>query len=145
MLSDGKFWQQQQRFALPQLPDLGFGRTISQNIYQEEIHELLEDLSVIAVAHPEQIVNFRSIFAVSIINIFWAIIAGERFERGDAKFLVLLRTVEQFFRSGNAATANLPVPKCLLKKLPALNKLVRVSGALSATLQDFVKVKYLHR
>ena len=144
MFFDGDQWQEQRRFTLRHLRDLGFGRTSSENIFQEEIHQLLDDLRTSAATNSERIVDFKGAFSVSIINVLWAIVGGERFQRGDAKLLFLLHTIEEFFRSGSFATSSLPMPEFLLKKFPSLFKLVGIRGDLFVTLQNFIKVKFLY-
>ena len=141
MFVDGELWQEQRRFTLRHLRDLGFGRTSSESLFEEEIHHLLEDLRTSALSNSQGVVDFKGVFSVSIINVLWSIIGGERFERTDAKFIRLLDTIELFFRSGNVATANLPIPEFLFKKFPVLYKVLGTRGDLFVGLQDFIKVK----
>jgi len=139
MFVDGELWQEQRRFTLRHLRDLGFGRTSSESLFEEEIHHLLEDLRTSALSNSQGVVDFKGVFSVSIINVLWSIIGGERFERTDAKFIRLLDTIELFFRSGNVATANLPIPEFLFKKFPVLYKVLGTRGDLFVGLQDFIK------
>jgi len=136
---DGEFWSEQRRFTMRHLRDLGFGRTSSENVIEEEIHEMLDDLRASAASNPAGIVDFKGVFSVSIINVLWAIIGGERFQRNDAKFIHLLNTIEEFFRSGNVARANIPIPEFLLKRFPVLYKVIGARGDLFVTLQNFIK------
>ena len=140
MFVDGEFWSEQRRFTMRHLRDLGFGRTSSENVIEEEIHEMLDDLRASAASNPAGIVDFKGVFSVSIINVLWAIIGGERFQRNDAKFIHLLNTIEEFFRSGNVARANIPIPEFLLKRFPVLYKVIGARGDLFVTLQNFIKV-----
>jgi len=139
MFFDGPYWQEQRRFTLRHLRDLGFGRTSSENIFQEEIHQLLGDLRTSAASNSERIVDFKGVFSVSIINVLWAIVGGERFQRNDAKFIRLLDTIEIFFRSGDIGKANLPIPDIVVKWFPSVYKLIGARGDLFVTLHQFIQ------
>ena len=141
MFVDGEFWQEQRRFTLRHLRDLGFGRTSSENMIAEEIHQLLDDLRTGAASHPDGIVDFKGIFTVSITNVLWAIVGGERFQRNDAKFIYLVNTIETFFRGGNIITAEVPVPAFFVKLFPVVMKVLGIRSNLFVTLQNFIKVK----
>ena len=141
MFFDGPYWQEQRRFTLRHLRDLGFGRTSSENIFQEEIHQLLGDLRTSAASNSERIVDLKGAFSVSIINVLWAIVGGERFQRNDAKFIRLLDTIEIFFRSGDIGRANLPIPDIVVKWFPSVYKLIGARGDLFVTLHHFIQVK----
>ena len=140
MFTDGVFWQEQRRFTLRHLRDLGFGRSSSENVIEEEINELLDELRASAASNVDGIVDMKGVFSVSIVNILWAIIGGERFKRNDAKFIKLLDTIEEFFRSGNPTAGAIPVPKFLLDMFPVLYKVIGSRGDLFVTVQDFVNV-----
>ena len=105
MFVDGDFWQEQRRFTLRHLRDLGFGRTSSENLIEDEIHQLLDEMRTTAVSNPDGIVDFKGIFSVSITNVLWAVLGGQRFHRNDERFVNLLNTIEEFFRSGKIAIA----------------------------------------
>ena len=141
MFVEGQFWQDQRRFTLRHLRDLGFGRTSSENIIEEEIHQLLDEMRTTAVSNPDGIVDFKGIFSVSITNVLWAVLGGQRFHRNDERFVNLLNTIEEFFRSGKIAIANIPVPEIFFKKFPILFKLMGARGDLFVTVQDFIRVK----
>ena len=140
MFTDGVFWQEQRRFTLRHLRDLGFGRSSSENVIEEEINELLDELRASAASNVDGIVDMKGVFSVSIVNILWAIIGGERFKRNDAKFIKLLDTIEEFFRSGNTAAASIPIPKFMFKIFPILYKLTGTRSDLFVTIQDFINV-----
>ena len=140
MFVDGEFWQEQRRFTMRHLRDLGFGRTSSENVIKEEIHEMLDDLRASAASNPAGIVDFKGVFSVSITNVLWAIIGGERFQRNDAKLIYLLETMETFFRGGNIITAEVPVPAIFVKLFPVVMKVLGIRSNLFASLQNFIKV-----
>ena len=140
MFVDGELWQEQRRFTLRHLRDLGFGRTSSESLFEEEIHHLLEDLRTSTLSNSQGVVDFKDAFSVSIVNVLWSIIGGERFERNDAKLIKLLKTIEVFFRGGNIITAEIPVPALIVKMFPVVMKILGIQSNLFVTLQEFIKV-----
>ena len=87
---DGDFWQEQRRFTLRHLRDLGFGKTSIEDQMIDEINDLISDMTETAKSDPGHVVDLKSIFTVSAINILWAIIGGKRFQRDNVKFKKLL-------------------------------------------------------
>lgn len=140
MFTDGDVWQEQRRFTLRHLRDLGFGKTSIENQMMDEIHELLNDIRAKAQDSPDRVVDFTNIFKISMINILWAIVGGERFRRNDCRFIELLSAVEKFFRSGNVLRATVPIPLFLLRLLPFLSRYVSVKQDLIQPLQQFIAV-----
>ncbi len=142
--NEGPEWQEQRRFALRHLRDLGFGRTSSEGLIQEEIHDLREEIRAKSMSNPNGSVNFKSMFNLSLVNILWALIGGERFKRDDARLGFLLDLVENFIRSGDFTRANIPVPKLLFRAFPKLmRRFLGLRNDLFTPLQDFVRVTFV--
>lgn len=72
----GQFWQEQRRFTLRNLRDLGFGKTCSEDQMMGQVGDLIKDIENKSQSDPKKIADFKGIFQVSVINILWAIIAG---------------------------------------------------------------------
>jgi len=106
----------------------------------DEISDLISDISATAKSSPDHVVDFKSIFTVSVINILWAIIGGKRFQRDDPKFKKLLDNIDQFLGSGNAAQANLPVPAFLVRLFPSLPRRLGLKTHLFVPIQQFIEV-----
>jgi len=136
---DGDFWQEQRRFTLRHLRDLGFGRTSSENIIEDEIHQLFDEMRTTAASNPDGIVDFKGVFTPSVVNVLWAVLGGQRFHRNDEKFKNLLDINEMVFRSTKPGLAFLPIPEFLFRKFPILFKMVGTRGDLLVTVQDFIR------
>lgn len=108
IFTDGPHWQEQRRFALRHLRDLGFGRTSSENLIQEEIHELTSLIRDQAVSSHDGSVDFQALFGLSLVNVLWALIGGERFKHDDAKFKRLVDATNVFTRSGMLSMVSVP-------------------------------------
>lgn len=72
----GPFWQEQRRFTMRHLRDLGFGKTSIEDQMMGELGDLIKDIEYQSQSDPKRIVNLKGIFQVSVINILWAMIAG---------------------------------------------------------------------
>ena len=66
IMSEGKTWQEQRRFTLKSLKDLGFGRNKLDTIIHEEVNILIEDLILRSGAGD---VLIDDIFNFPIVNI----------------------------------------------------------------------------
>jgi methyl farnesoate epoxidase / farnesoate epoxidase len=137
--NDGPEWQEQRRFALRHLRDLGFGRTSSEGLIREEIEDLMEEIRAHQLAHGS--VDFKGMFNLSLINILWALVGGERFRRDDRRLARLLDIVDNFVRSADFTRANIPLPDFCLRYFPSLTrKLLGLRNDLFTPLQDFIRV-----
>ena len=132
-------WQEQRRFALRHLRDLGFGRTSSENLIQEEIHDLIQKIRTRAEC-SDGVVDFKGLFNLSLLNVLWSIVGGERFKHDDDRLKKLLNGVNLFIRSGNPFRAGIPVPKFMLNNFPFLKKLISIPVELFFPIQDLIRV-----
>ncbi len=138
--NEGELLEEQRRFTLRHLRDLGFGKTSSEALVQEEIRELVNEFRQEASSNAESSVDLTGAFNLSLINILWALIGGERFQRSDEHLKQLLNRIQMFIRSGNFARANIPIPGFLLRRFSFLRKFMGLRNDLFTPLQDFVKV-----
>lgn len=138
--NEGPEWQEQRRFTLRHLRDLGFGRTSSEGLIREEIEDLLEEIRACQLVQHGS-VDFKGMFNLSLINILWALIGGERFKRDDQRLSHLLDIVDNFVHSADFTRANIPLPDFCLSYFPSLTrKLLGLRNDLFTPLQDFIRV-----
>lgn len=145
MFVEGDFFREQRRFTLRNLRDFGFGKTSSEQMIHEEIHDLISSIELSVKSQAEGIVDFENIFNMSMINILWAIVGGERFSHQDIRLKHLLGIVELFFRSGNLVRSNIPVPGFILRMFPKLRELLGLRNDIFLPLQDFIRVKIISK
>ena len=74
MFANGKEWQEQRRFTLRNLRDLGFGKTSMESLIQEEIEKCIELLRK-EVGKPTQL-DLK--LNIAIINALWKLLTGEK-------------------------------------------------------------------
>lgn len=140
MFVDGDFYREQRRFAVRHLRDLGFGRTSMEDLIHEEIRDLMAEISEQAASSPNNVVDFKGIFNLSILNVLWALIGGERFDRNDTRLAQLLEMVELFARSFKPLTAAISVPGFLLRLFPSLRTLMGLRNDIFQPMHDFIRV-----
>ena len=138
MFVDGTFWQEQRRFTMRHLRDLGFGKTSIEDQMMDEVRDLIRDIEDSARSDSKGIVDMSNTFQVSVVNILWAIVAGKRYQRNDPKFLQLLDSVNKFFRNGNVVP--IPLPQWLLKKFASLRRLVGFNYEFIEPIVKFIEV-----
>lgn len=141
MFVDGEFFQEQRRFTLRHLKDLGFGRTTMEDTIHEEVRVLINVINEQLTSSPDNIVNFKGIFNLSTLNILWALVAGERFSREDPRLQLLLNVVNHFNTSFKPMTAYIPVPKILIKLFPKLREIIGIRNDIFEPLQNFLRVR----
>lgn len=139
---EGEFWQEQRRFALRHLRDLGFGRTSLENLIQEEIHDLMREMKAQADSTADGVVNFKSLFNVPLINIMWALFAGERFQHDDVKLNRLVSTIDAFLRNVQVSRLVIPVPSLLLRWPGFLKFFLGAQMTAFQAVQDFVRASH---
>ena len=93
----GKFWQEQRRFTLKHLKDLGFGRNKLDEVIQEEVNYLLEDI-LIQSKYGDVLVD--SLFNFPIINILWKIVASKRYDPNLPESKNMMKGVGVLFNEG---------------------------------------------
>ena len=117
----------------------GFGKTSSEGLIREEIDDLVKEIRDHQFAHGS--VNFQGMFNLSLINILWALIGGERFRRDDQRLAHLLDIVNNFVRSADFTRANIPLPDFCLRYFPSMTrKILGLRNDLFTPLQHFIRV-----
>ena len=71
-LSNGTIWQDQRRFALRQLRDLGMGKASIETHIQRELSAITEGFK----CNLDKPVDLNTDLNIAITNIVWAIVAG---------------------------------------------------------------------
>ena len=72
----GQFWQEHRRFTMRHLRDLGFGKTSIEDQMMGELKDLITDMENSSQSNTQRVVDLKGIFQVSVLNILWAMIAG---------------------------------------------------------------------
>jgi len=139
--SEGGRWKNQRRFTLRHLRDFGFGKQTMDQYIQEEVSVLFAKMNQLLRNHPEQKetgLDLVSVLPAVAINTLWYIIAGEKHQLDDQKFVDLTQTVLRFFRLGDQSS---PVNFYrILQHVPILNRVFQQQKKCGFKLNNFVKV-----
>ncbi|KAF5282693.1 hypothetical protein FQA39_LY17500 [Lamprigera yunnana] len=94
VFSDGELWQKQRKFSLHHLKNFGLGKREMELNVAEESKELIADLMK-KVANP---IFMHNVFDVSVMNVLWTMMAGQRFTLDDVRLRKLLQIIHDAFR-----------------------------------------------
>ena len=117
----GSFWQEQRRFSLKHLKDLGFGKQKLETIIQDEIQYLIDEITSKA-EHGD--VLFDTVFNFPIINILWQIIASKRYDPNLPESKRMMEKVTEFFKMGIPALVFIMEPIRHLLPLFKIDKMI---------------------
>ena len=81
MFADGSTWQEQRRFSLRQLRDLGFGKVGMEPLIIEEVQKCIQMLA----KEAGNVTSLKLKLNVSILNALWHILTGEKLAYDDPK------------------------------------------------------------
>ena len=102
-------WQEQRRFTVRHLRDLGFGKTAIEDRMMDEVDELIRELTLAS----SSVVDFNNFFAVYVISILWGIVGGTRIRRHDPKSKEVLDPLSQLLKTQHRSAFSLLVPAFL--------------------------------
>jgi len=96
LLSRGKMWKDQRRFALRNLRDLGFGRASMEGMINNELSKLIE---VLERDHEGKPTVMNQVMNVSIVNALWSILVGEELQLNDPKLQAIVNKFDDVLRA----------------------------------------------
>jgi len=123
LFSQGKMWQDQRRFALKNLRDLGFGKTDMEGAITREAVKLCRQFDRLSGSDRRPL-DITATMNMSVLNALWAIIVGETLEPNDPKLIQFVQLVSDYIRNTNPfhpLVTTLPYPS--LVQFPVLWKL----------------------
>ena len=97
----GRFWNEQKRFALKHLKDLGFGKHSLVNVVQEEATDCINTIiSEVGGNGKKDILFQEGFFNFPIINILWQIIASKKYNPSSVETQKIMHMLTKFFKQG---------------------------------------------
>nr|QRY28570.1 cytochrome P450 CYP15A1 [Sitobion avenae] len=93
---DGPTWTEQRKFCMQHLRKMGFGGDLMERIIIEEVNDLMLDIS--RKCENGKPIEVYGLFDVSVLNGFWAMLAGHRFALNDCRLARLMELVHVSFR-----------------------------------------------
>nr|XP_046169797.1 cytochrome P450 2M1-like [Oncorhynchus gorbuscha] len=91
--SNGQRWKTLRNFSLTSLKNLGIGCRSLEERVQEEAKSLVKAFS----EYGDSTVNPKELLFHTIINLFWSIVLGRRFEYNDPEFQIFYKPVYTYF------------------------------------------------
>lgn len=96
VFTDGPFWECQKRFSATTLKHLGVGKFNMVRHIEHEAEELVNEL--MRKAETSELFPMHSAFDVSVLNLMWVLLKGERFELDDQQLIDLVAAVHKNFQ-----------------------------------------------
>lgn len=112
--------KEQRQFTIKHLRNLGYGKSSSEPLIQEEILKLLKFMMPIK-GHQDKTVHFKHLFRQHNVNIIWAFVFGTSFDDDEAaQFSESARSKALELQALNVFTSYLlPIPGPILRFIPA--------------------------
>ncbi|XP_019871649.1 methyl farnesoate epoxidase-like [Aethina tumida] len=127
VFSDGQFWQKQRKFSIQHLKKFGLGRKEMEEQIQEETRDLIRVIR--SELKKENEIYMNTLFDTSVLNVLWAMMAGERFQLDDERLKKLLEIMHDAFRitdiSGGMLN-QLPLLRFIAPNATGYNKLMEI-------------------
>lgn len=138
VFTEGEFWQKQRKFSMQHLKNFGLGGKAMIMYIEEEIKVLIDSLR----ERCNEPIIMNDLFGVGVINVLWAIVAGERFSHDDDRLNELLKMIEVSFRT-------VDISGSMLNQLPILRYIApRLTGyqyfkTTTDNLNGFIEVRHI--
>lgn len=94
VFTDGTFWENQRRFSMTTLKHLGVGKFSMVQHIEHEAAELVKEFA----RKSDSTFNMHNAFDISVLNLMWVLLKGERFELTDQRLIDLVAAVHKNFQ-----------------------------------------------
>ena len=113
IMSSGHTWQEQRRFSLRTLRDLGFGKVGMEELVNDEVEVLCKSLE----SEKGKFLNISKSFNIAAVNALWKVLTGERMSQEDPKVQKLISRIEKISKDQASPVAQLANFNTLLFEL----------------------------
>ena len=101
--SVGTEWQEQRRFSLKSLKDLGFGKSSMESLIHLEVNALNDCL----FKDVGKTIDLKNRFNISVINALWTLISGRRYELNHPDLLDIVMKVDRLTNTSQSSISSL--------------------------------------
>ncbi|XP_043196959.1 cytochrome P450 2J4-like [Amphibalanus amphitrite] len=125
ILTSGGLWHETRRFTLFHLRNFGMGRSRSVELIHDQIKEFIEEVMEPSKGQPTSVDHSLN---VAILNILWALVAGEIVSIRDAKLLKIIEKQDEFANKGRMFLlfANVPCLMLLPEWITGIKKILAI-------------------
>jgi hypothetical protein len=109
---------------------------MQERMLRDESDALMASLRRRQLAQTASGAELHDLFPISVINVLWAMMAGERHDHEDTEFKMLLENITEFTRQGNPIIMMLP----WLRFVPIVNASLKKLMHSGKILQTYIKV-----
>lgn len=145
LLTDSDFWSDQRRFIVRHLKDFGYARKGMTDICHFEAESMFEDLQTLIKANRNQPVEieFRSRFAVYVLNTLWCMMTGKRYPKDNATIRELQSILHELFLNIDmvgATFSHFPILRFLAPEASGFSPFLRVHERMYAFIREELQV-----
>lgn len=95
LFSSGPTWTAMRRTSLHTLRDFGLGKSVLEDIIEEEVDNLIEHIDNNCLNEPIDVISF---FHISVLASLWRIISGEHLKIGDPNLEHLIDLIQTLIK-----------------------------------------------
>ena len=118
VFSQGDHWKEQRRFVMKTLKEFGIGKSVMQDVINEEVSKLVEDFRQEAGrGRPLALKNKTNL---AVVNTLWQILNGEKADLKDPQMMRVFNSTSQFIEENSLCGPIMILP--WLRHLPIFNK-----------------------
>jgi methyl farnesoate epoxidase / farnesoate epoxidase len=96
VFTDGMFWENQRRFSAKTLKHLGVGKFGMAQRIEHEAEELIKEFA--KKSDKNESFYMHNAFDISVLNLMWVLLKGQRFELNDQRLIDLVAAVHKNFQ-----------------------------------------------
>ncbi|CAH2034746.1 unnamed protein product, partial [Iphiclides podalirius] len=133
---DGFLWKEHRQFTVKQLRNVGFGKTKMEKEIQDEMINIINYLE----SNSHKPVNPINILAMSVMNILWSYVAGERIDDKRLKHLLgLLNARSKAFTIAGGLLNELPWCRFIFPELSGYSLIKRMNEQISKIIEENIE------
>lgn len=117
VFTHGDQWSEQRRFALRTLRDFGFGKSVMEEVIQDEVTKFTQ---VLAQAQENNSTSLVQSLSVSVVNSIWTILTGEKIPHGDNNIKEIVEGTDEFIKNESLSGSLMMLP--WLRHVPVIRE-----------------------
>lgn len=131
VFTDGHFWEEQRRFSMRSLKQLGLGKNGMIQQVEREAYAMVDYYREKSTS--QEPIGMEHAFDISVLNVMWSLLAGHRFELSDVRLNRLMAMIHKSFRvldMSGGILLQIPLMRFIFPELSGYKALVENSTPL---------------
>nr|QLI62166.1 cytochrome P450 17 [Streltzoviella insularis] len=134
--ADGPLWKEHRQFTVKNLRNVGFGKTVMEKEIQNEMRNIVDYIK----HNNHQPINPKNILAMTVMNVLWNYVAGERIKEDRLKFLLdLLNARSKAFSIAGGWLNLFPWCRFFIPELSGYSLITRMNQQISDIIEEAIQ------